>query len=282
MKGYMMGMLAETHIHPGAGQVYGVIDLPVAREQTTDYPMIPGSGLKGALRDKYKEEGVKDVEYLFGKEDQAGVFGVTDARLLLLPVRSFTGHYRWVTCPYLIKRLYRDLHLIGYADRNRLSLPLEFPGLSEEKMITATQAKDGPIFLEEFTFEVVPDRERIEQLAAFTGLLIHHDCLKEELPERLSIITDEEFAHFARYALPVNFRNELENDTKKSKSLWQEEVIPPDTLFYTLFIARLGKDEDLKRVLAYLNKNVYLQVGGNETVGQGWMVTRVVGVDSDE
>lgn len=280
MKGYIMGMLAETHIHPGAGQVYGVIDLPVAREQTTDYPMIPGSGLKGALRNKWNEEGIEDVEELFGKQNQAGLFGVTDARLLLLPVRSFTGHYRWVTCPYLIKRLYRDLHLIGYADRNRL--PLEFPGLSEEKMITATQAKDGPIFLEEFTFEAVTNKGLIQQLVSFLKKLIRHNFLQAELSERLSIITDEEFAHFARYALPVNFRNELENETKKSKSLWQEEVIPPDTLFYTLFIPRFGKDDDLKRVLAHLNKNVYLQVGGNETVGQGWMITRVLGVDSDE
>ncbi|MGA8941860.1 MAG: type III-B CRISPR module RAMP protein Cmr4 [Thermoactinomyces sp.] len=280
MKGYIMGMLAETHIHPGAGQVYGVIDLPVAREQTTDYPMIPGSGLKGALRNKWNEEGIEDVEELFGKQNQAGLFGVTDARLLLLPVRSFTGHYRWVTCPYLIKRLYRDLHLIGYADRNRL--PLEFPGLSEEKMITATQAKDGPIFLEEFTFEAVTNKGLIQQLVSFLKKLIRHNFLQAELSERLSIITDEEFAHFARYALPVNFRNELENETKKSKSLWQEEVIPPDTLFYTLFIPRFGKDDDLKRVLTHLNKNVYLQVGGNETVGQGWMITRVLGVDSDE
>ncbi len=282
MKGYMMGMLAETHIHPGAGQVYGVIDLPVAREQTTDYPMIPGSGLKGALRDKCKEEGVKNVDYLFGKEDQAGVFGVTDARLLLLPVRSFTGHYRWVTCPYLIKRLYRDLHLIGDADQNKFSFPLEFPGLSEGKMITATGAKDEPIFLEEFTFEVVANKGLIQELVPFLKKFIRHNFLQAELSERISIITDEEFAHFARYALPVNFRNKLEEGTKTSKGLWQEEVIPPDTLFYTLFIARFGKDKDLTSLIDHLKENVYLQVGGNETVGQGWMITQVVGVESDE
>ncbi|MBH8605867.1 type III-B CRISPR module RAMP protein Cmr4 [Thermoactinomyces sp. CICC 10522] len=96
MKGYMLGMLAETPIHPGAGQVYSVIDLPVARERTTHYPMIPGSSLKGALRDKLEEEMTGQdhrLKQLFGKQDQAGAFSVTDARLLLLPVRSLTGHY---------------------------------------------------------------------------------------------------------------------------------------------------------------------------------------------
>ena len=30
----------------------GVVDLPVAREAATDYPVLVGSSLKGALRDK--------------------------------------------------------------------------------------------------------------------------------------------------------------------------------------------------------------------------------------
>lgn len=35
MKGYILGMLAETPVHPGAGQVYSVIDLPGRPEKTT-------------------------------------------------------------------------------------------------------------------------------------------------------------------------------------------------------------------------------------------------------
>ena len=43
MASLIMGLLAETPIHPGAGRNLGVIDLPVAREAATDYPVLVGS-----------------------------------------------------------------------------------------------------------------------------------------------------------------------------------------------------------------------------------------------
>ena len=275
MKGYILGMLAETPVHPGAGQVYSVIDLPVAREKTTGSPTIPGSGLKGALREKWDEEVGEGLEDLFGRQDNAGAFGVADARLLLLPIRSLTGHYRWVTSPYLLKRFYRDMQMAGGLD-DKESFPLEVPELQNGEMITA-KPKEGTVFLEELTFQIQENETLIDRLVPYLKKLIRHPFLHTELKERLSIINDDEFAYFARYGLPVHFRNELETETKKSNNLWQEEVIPPDTLFYTMFVARFGKEEDLEKLIRYLNEeSCYLQVGGNETIGQGWMVTQVM------
>ena len=54
MHAAMLGLLAETPIHPGAGRGMGVVDLPVAREAATDYPVLVGSSLKGALLDKMR------------------------------------------------------------------------------------------------------------------------------------------------------------------------------------------------------------------------------------
>ena len=42
---------ALTGVHPGGGTALGVVDLPVQRERHTQWPMIPGSSLKGVLRD---------------------------------------------------------------------------------------------------------------------------------------------------------------------------------------------------------------------------------------
>jgi CRISPR/Cas system CMR subunit Cmr4 (Cas7 group RAMP superfamily) len=42
----MLGLLAETPVHPGAGRSLGVVDLPVAREEATSYPVIVGSSLR--------------------------------------------------------------------------------------------------------------------------------------------------------------------------------------------------------------------------------------------
>ena len=55
MKSLMIGMLAETAIHPGSGRSSGFVDLPVARESITQYPVIVGSSLKGALKDRARE-----------------------------------------------------------------------------------------------------------------------------------------------------------------------------------------------------------------------------------
>lgn len=112
MKGYILGMLAETPVHPGAGQVYSVIDLPGRPGENHRSPTIPGSGLKGALREKWLEEkGEKGLEDLFGKQDHAGAFGVADARLLLLP-RPFLDR----ALPLGDKPLFTETVLPGYEN----------------------------------------------------------------------------------------------------------------------------------------------------------------------
>lgn len=110
MNTQMLGMLAETFIHPGQGQSVGAIDLPVAREAATDYPFIAGSSLKGAMRAVFEHKNsTEEANKLFGKQDNAGNLLVSDARLLLLPVRSLTSAYKWLTCPHLLERLQRDM-----------------------------------------------------------------------------------------------------------------------------------------------------------------------------
>lgn len=273
MKGYIVGMLAETSVHAGAGQSQGVIDLPVAREETTGYPMIPGSSLKGSLRDKVEQEIDKDkANQFFGVGDSearaAGNVGITDARLLLLPVRSLTGHYRWATCPYLLERLQRDLKLVGKEE--------EFPSMEKIASGKALVAQEiSTLFLEEFSFSTIQAEETIQKVAEILQKLIPHQSVRQRLVEQLVILNDEEFAYFARYGLAVRARNQLDDQTKESKNLWYEETLPPDSLMYLLLIGRNGKKEDLEQLKEHLDNYSYLQVGGNETMGQGWFFTSI-------
>ena len=46
MRSAMIGLVAETSLHPGTEGTGGVIDLPVARERDKGYPVIPGSSMK--------------------------------------------------------------------------------------------------------------------------------------------------------------------------------------------------------------------------------------------
>lgn len=261
----MLGLLAESPIHPGAGRGVGVVDLPVAREAVTDYPVLVGSSLKGALKDKAQRTGSDGTERLFGKADHAGDLLVSDARLLLLPVRSLTTSFRWATCPYLIERYRRDCRRAGVDDAPTKRLE----PLGGNK---ALSADDADLFLEERQFEVVgkPPDDLVE---AIKPLLLHVDT-QTRLAGQIAILGDDDFAWFARYGLTIQARNVLEKDTKKSRNLWYEETLPPDTIMYALIV---GRNDEALGVLDGLfpQQDPYMQAGGNETVGHGWFAVTV-------
>lgn len=269
MRSVIIGMLAETSIHPGSGQDAGFVDLPVAREAATDYPVIVGSSLKGALLDfaRTQDQDVAESERerIFGKQEHAGQLLVGDARLLLLPVRSLQGAYKWVTCPHLLERFARDTaRATGKVATDNENLEVD----SNSYLGTAHDT----LYLEEreFTLKgpVAPKiRTSIQPLMA----------LSDQLEERLVVVNDDDFAWFARYGLAINARNSLDAQKKTSENLWYEETIPPDALFYSLLSERSNSGGGaIDAVLEMVSKRPYLQVGGNETVGQGWFAIQPI------
>jgi CRISPR-associated protein Cmr4 len=286
METLILGLLAETFVHPGMGAVGGAIDLPVAREAATDYPVIAGSSLKGAIKDKAQQEKWPDVpideedqqtpdiegkprkqlhpeiEKYFGRQENAGQILVSDARLLLLPVRSLNGSYKWVTCPHLFERLSRDLER---ADR-RSDMPA-LPVVVEKKKFLGAAA--GPLYLEERRFTrqgALPGK-----FASVLATFIRHETTRRRLADQVVILNDEDFTWFARYGLAIQARNVL-NESKQSKNLWYEESLPPDTLLYALIAGRTP--ESIAAIKDLITDKAYLQVGGNETVGQGWFAVQ--------
>lgn len=319
MNSIIVSMLAETFIHPGSGQNVGAIDLPVAREAATDYPYIAGSSLKGALRDAYEQhlkatlpdapvepdvgntdapsdndettetKSAKDKEVdrhtnsVFGEQAQAGNLVVSDARLLLLPVRSLSGAYKWVTCGHLLERFLRDLrrsdsNIDTQAFANALAGIVTTPAnnandeptpkdndettyLDKGQVLTQAAANQDKLFLEELSFTI-----RAAVPEAIVNVLQGYlpESVSSRLKSQLAILHNDDFAWFARYGLAVQARNNLD-DKKTSKNLWYEESLPPDTLMYTVLAERRGTP-----LTDLANIGHYLQVGGNETVGQGW------------
>ena len=109
---------AQTSLHPGSGTALGVVDLPVQRERHTQWPLIPGSSLKGVVRDACRRRSGNDDQLYaaFGPDTpdadkHAGAISLTDARILAFPVRSLKGVFAWATCPAVPGRLNRDLSL---------------------------------------------------------------------------------------------------------------------------------------------------------------------------
>lgn len=283
MKSMMIGMLAETPIHSGAGRSSGFVDLPVARESITQYPVIVGSSMKGALKDKAREKwpdsvknanGKKErklhpkVAKLFGEQEGAGDMVVSDAKLILLPVRSLTGHYKWATCPYLLERLRRDVQ------RTALNDMIDIRKISTGPETGKTWAnREGKLFLEEREFKV---NGKVEDsiIVAIKALIFHKDTASR-LKDQIILLNDGDFQWFASYGLQVSARNVLNVETKKSENLWYEETLAADSLFYTILFER--QSGSLECAKEFLADQPYLQVGGNETVGQGWFAMQFVG-----
>ena len=269
MKTALLGLLAETPVHPGAGSGMGVVDRPVAREAATDYPVLVGSSLKGALRDRMETSNTGDSTARFGAPERAGDLLVADARLLLLPVRSLTGAYRWATCPHLIERYRRDL--------GRSSLR-PCPDVVEVRRGSVLTSGTGSLFLEERQFSIcgAPADDLVNAIAP----IILHDETRKRLSDQIAVMHDDDFSWFVRYGLAVQARNDLEHGTKRSKNLWYEETLPPDTVLYALV---MGRDEEALGALdpLFANGDPYLQAGGNETVGQGWFAVTVRKSDAE-
>ncbi len=264
MSSLLMGMLAETYIHPGSGQNDGAIDLPVARESVTSYPFIPGSALKGAWRDYAEQSQMSesDIDSIFGYADSAGKLLISDARLLLLPVRSLSKNYFWVTCPLILERLARDIRRVFANKEVNIDIYVE-QGQCKTAVTT------GDLFLEERCFTAQIDTNKVDPIVEILKTFIPYNVTKTRLKNQLVIINDEDFKWFAENGLNVQARNVLDKD-KQSTNLWYEETLPPDTIMTSIISERGMNENSLEKFLEKISLKPYLQVGGNETVGQGW------------
>jgi len=300
---------ALTGMHPGSGTALGVVDLPVQRERHTQWPTIPGSSLKGILRDACREKILVENPDLQDDHDNSGgsakskrskanedtklvaVFGppydsahehagalaLTDARLLAFPVRSLKGVFAWVTCKAVLDRLSRDLSLIGRQ------LPGDVPAVDEHKVACSeTLLVDGKsIVLEEFDFERTTDVGKVADWIASHA--VADDATKGRIKSHLAVLSDCDFTHFVRHATEVVARTGLDYETKtvKNSALFYEEYLPAETLFYSLAIAEDSRSSKEKMtaadVLHWVSKNLppIMQIGAGQTVGKGLCAVRL-------
>ena len=241
---------AITPVHAGTGQTSaGVVDLPIAREVATKFPVIPSSSIKGVLRDGREDE---EANRRYGSPDAAAKLTFTDARLLCLPVRSYRGTFALVTCPLVVQRLARDLKALG--------LPHELPDLPadlEKAHITSdTLQHGGEVLFEDIDLEAFkcPNATALaEVLSKWTG--------RDDLAKRLAVVPNDVFTYFSETATEVAAHIALEPDAKtvKGGALWYEEALPAET-FLSSFLLKNGEDFRMRSPL---------QIGGKGSVGKG-------------
>lgn len=272
-------------LHAGTGQGVGVIDLPIAREKATSLPYLPGSSLKGTLRDLCSDDKARDA--VFGPDtnkadDHAGSVQCSDQRLLLLPVRSLAGTFAWVTSPYILRRLKRDAQGTAIT-----GLPADIPQPSlVEQCITVSQGccliSSGKIFLEDLDLQLDTDSVRQQAASAWAewiGLRVfpheHDSGWRQMLSARFCVVHDDTLSFLLDTATEIIARIKLEDEKKtvQKGGLWYEEALPTETVLSGLIVATPVKktektvDQIFQTLMNLMDKPV--QFGGKATVGRG-------------
>ncbi len=270
---------ALSPLHAGTGQGIGVIDLPIAREKATNIPYLPGSSLKGSIRDLCEDHDAKIK--VFGPETtnadaHSGSAVFSDQRLLLLPARSLRGTFAWATSPYTLQRFKRDA---AGAGLNISALP-DVAVAEDGKCLIASKGsmltnRDGGVYLEDFDLRGAPD-EKVDEWASFIGEKVFEDDAKwrEALKARFCILSDNVFNFLLEHGTEITARIRLEEKTKTvaSGALWYEEALPAETILSGLLVAVKGRaapEEVFATIVDILTRHKAIQLGGKATVGRG-------------
>lgn len=267
---------ALSPLHAGTGQGVGVIDLPIAREKATNLPYLPGSTLKGSMRDECESNSQTkaNCEMFFGKggddsESHAGSAIFTDHRLLCLPVRSLLGTFAWVTSAFILERFKRD------AENININLPDVVKPTNEQSCIVSTTCKlkqNQKVILEDLDLNVQSDANADAWTKELGERIFTDPTWQMLFKERFCIVSDDVMGFLAETATEITARNSLDDQTKTTQkgALWYEESLPSETILSGLLVTvqvEATSDQVFKAIKDLTAKPI--QLGGNMTVGRG-------------
>lgn len=265
-------------LHVGTGQGVGAVDLPIARSRASNLPIVPGSAIKGVLRDEFGNEhcehhlSKENVKILFGAENNdpahAGAVAFGDAQLLLLPVRSFAGTVAYATCPFILKRYQRDANL-SFA----------IPELDKQAQVISDSLLllGDKIALEDLDMGAQKNAVVSEWAQAIAQAIYPDDeTWQAELTQRFVVLPDDVFSFLADTATEIRMRIKIDQKTRivQNGALWSEENLPCETVLWGVFGVGASRDKNNPKSAQELNtllpeKALNIQIGGKHTVGRG-------------
>lgn len=275
-----------TPLHVGAGKGVGFIDMPIMREKVTNWPIIPGSAIKGVARDFFREHGTpeqkKNISIAFGndlrdKEPVTGALILTDAHVICLPIRSLYGTFAYITSPLVLERLARDMRSAGCTN-----LPV-VPVVEDGHALASTNSvvvQGDKIYCEDLDFSAVSSEETKNWAIEIAKYLFPaNESWKQIFVDRFVILSDNCFNFLAETGTEVTAHIKIDDDSKivVKGGLWYEECLPPETILGGLVwcdrIFTSNKDNKVSEtdILKYYieGKTLDLQIGGKATVGKG-------------
>lgn len=277
----MYWLQAVTPLHVGIGRGVGFIDLPIMREKVTSWPLVPGSAVKGVMRDYFTQKKVEDrlinTAFGLGGDDtgNAGSLVLTDAHIICLPIRSLYGTFAYVASPMVLERLKRDLIATGYKEVPDAPEPKE----NEALHIPGTKlAADSKVFFEDLDFDAKQDNGKTQEWAGKLAAAVFptEPRWQEMFKERFAIVSDNSFNFLSETGTEVAAHIKIEDERKivAKGALWYEEALPVETIMAGIAWCERTYGENGVNPETILNTfcsdpALEMQIGGKATVGKG-------------
>ena len=288
----------RSGLHCGIGQGLSDIDLPTAKESVSGYPFIPGSSIKGVLRDQFNDSVNKEMfEASFGRDskegelDFASALSFGDARLICLPVRSYFGTFAYLASPYSLNILAEALRRTERTDLPGLPT---YPPQRDTDTYRASVPADTKLLSKNFTEQVLLEdlnllvdsesSQLAEEWAKIIAKLLypleddHSEQARDMFSQRFIIADDDVMSFLCETALPVATRIRINQVTGvvDNGALFLEEFVPPEAIFLGQIFADQGYGRYQHLTSTNLcdfvcSRAIDCQVGGNATTGKGFV-----------
>jgi len=306
LKKGLLFLYVETPLHVGCGEGLGAIDLPLQRERMSDLPVVPGSGLKGALREAFRNS---DTEIdLFGPRppdpkqsaasreppDHAGALSVTDAKLLLLPIRTVYGGWAWATSPMILERLAREHVVAGRGDPTWAAQLMAAARTLVDKIDNDAQAlvfKNNPtiapnhkLILEDtlYTAKAAPEAPAnalCELLRSALPPCRTYQPIRDRIADQLVLLSDTELKFWAKHGTEITTRVRINENTGTvaDGALWTEESLPAESLLWSVALISDSRKPNnnsngatlMQHFANTLEAKSRIFLGGDRTIGRG-------------
>lgn len=270
-------LVSQTILHCGSGQSVGIIDQPIIRDRATNLPIIPGATIRGVLRAHLSanENNAQLTKALFGSlakdgtDNFAGALSITDAHLLLLPVRSIYGILAYATCPFILKRY-----------KKALGINIDLPTESKDKAYVGSDSSNiaaDKVVFEELDIDAIKDEKQTQKWAECLSKVMYagdkDKAARTDFQQHFVILPDDVFAYLAETATEVRTRIRMNPETGvvDKGALWTEENLPAESVLWGSYSFNYSTkkyqseyEEQFKTA-----DNILLQMGGNAGVGSG-------------
>jgi CRISPR-associated protein Cmr4 len=284
MKQKLLYLFTRTPLHVGAGSSVGAIDQPIVRERHTGFPVIPGTSLKGVLRDvATRDDTIKgDVDAIFGegfgsdsKEFSAGRISFGEGKLLAFPVRSAKGSFAFATCPLALERFQRE-----HGGLDALKVPAEPSDMEcmAGDTVTITRSGQPGVVLEEYCFKRGQgDAGKFpgDWETALLGLL--DDPVWQAGKGRFVLLSNGDSSHFVKNACEISQHVGIDpkKGTAKPGALFNLEAVPAEAFFFAPLTPLARANGELDKLTELFSRRPLLQFGGDGTTGLGFCTVKL-------